>query len=138
MGFALRAFGACHSGLYRLSDGKRGGMVGKTPILLLTTTGRKSGQERTLSLGYYRDGERLLVVASARGAAKRPAWYRNRRAKPQVTVRLGAETRQMVAATATGEECARLWTRLIAESPFFGEHQRKIPREIPIVILSRG
>jgi deazaflavin-dependent oxidoreductase (nitroreductase family) len=77
----------------------------------------------------------LLVVASALGAAKHPAWYLNLRDNPRVTVRLGGEARRMVAQTATGEERARLWARLIADFPFFVEHQRKTTREIPIVIL---
>ena len=130
MSLAMRAFGALHSGLYRLSGGRIGGRVGKAPILLLTTVGRKSGQARTLPLGYARDGTRLLVVASALGAAKHPAWYLNLRDNPRVTVRLGGEARRMVAQTATGEERARLWARLIADFPFFVEHQRKTTREI--------
>ena len=132
----MRAFGSLHSGLYRRSGGRIGGKVGKAPILLLTTVGRKSGQARTLPLGYARDGERLLVIASALGAPKHPAWYLNLRDDPRVTVRLGDETRQMVAETATGAERARLWQQLIVEFPFFVEHQQKTTREIPVVILS--
>jgi deazaflavin-dependent oxidoreductase (nitroreductase family) len=135
MSLTMRAFGALHSGLYRLSGGRIGGRVGKAPILLLSTVGRKSGQARTLPLGYARDAKRLLVVASALGAAKHPAWYLNLRDNPRVTVSLGGEARQMVAQTAIGEERARLWAQLIADFPHFVEHQRKTPREIPIVIL---
>jgi len=136
MSLVMRVFGALHANVYRLSGGKVGGVVGKAPILLLTVIGRKSGKTRTMPLGYSRDGERLLVVASALGAAKHPAWYLNLRANPRVTVNLGAATRPMVAETAGGEERARLWGRLIADFPFFVEHQQKTTREIPIVILS--
>ena len=136
MSLAMRAFGALHSGMYRLSGGRLGGRVGQAPILLLTVTGRKSYQERTLPLGYSRDGECLLVVAAALGAAKHPARYLNLRASPRVTVRLGAETRPMIAKTATGAERARLWAQLIGEFPFFVEHQQKTSREITIGILS--
>ncbi len=135
MSLAMRVFGALHANVYRLSGGKVGGVVGKAPILLLAVVGRKSGQERTLPLGYARDGERLLV-ASALGAAKDPAWYLNLCANPRVTIRLGGATRQMVAETATGEERARLWAQLIADFPYFVEHQQKTTREIPVVILS--
>lgn len=138
MGSAMRVFGALHGGLYRLSGGRLGGKVGTAPILLLTVTGRKSGQPRTVPLGFSRDGARLLVVASALGAPNDPAWYRNLRDHPRVTVRLGAETRSLIAETATGEERAQLWQRLIIEFPHFVEHQRKTTRELPVVILSRG
>ncbi|CAA9590260.1 MAG: hypothetical protein AVDCRST_MAG18-4942 [uncultured Thermomicrobiales bacterium] len=138
MGLVMRAVGSLHRRLYRLSDGKFGGAVGKMPILLLTTTGHKSGQERTCPVGYVTDGDRLLVVASALGQAAHPAWYLNLRANPRVTIRRGAETRPMVAETAAGEERARLWSRLIEDYPFFVRHQRKTTREIPIVILTRA
>lgn len=135
MSLVMRAFGTLHAGLYRLSGGRVGGKVGKAPILLLTTVGRKSGRARTLPLGYSRDGGRLLVIASALGAPKHPAWYLNLRDNSRVTVRLGAETKQMDAETATGAERARLWKELIIDFPFFVEHQQKTTREIPVVIL---
>lgn len=136
MNSVIRLFVAFHRALYRLSGGKIGGKVGKAPILLLTTTGRKSGQPRTSPLGYESDGDRLLVVASALGSATHPAWYLNLRANPRVTVRRGAENREMIATTATGDERARLWARLVRDYPHFEQHQRKTTREIPVVILS--
>ncbi len=134
--FAMRSLGSLHRGLFRLSRGRIGGKVGQLPVLLLTTTGRKSGQPRTWPLGYIRDGERLVVVASAGGEPKHPAWYVNLRADPRVTVQLGGESVAMRAETATGPERARLWGRLIAVFPGFAEYQRKTSREIPVVVLT--
>lgn len=132
---AMKVAGTIHIRLYRLSGGKVGGSVGGMPILLLTTTGRKTGRARTWPLGYVTDGDRLVVVASALGQADHPAWYLNLRANPRVTVRRGAATRVMVAETAGGAERARLWSRLVREYPYFADHQRKTSREIPVVIV---
>lgn len=132
---AMKVAGTIHRWLYRRSGGKVGGSAGGMPILLLTTTGRKTGRARTWPLGYVTDGERLVVVASALGQADHPAWYLNLRADPCVTVRRGAATRVMVAETAGGSERARLWSRLVREYPYFADHQRKTSREIPVVIV---
>jgi deazaflavin-dependent oxidoreductase (nitroreductase family) len=134
--FLMRAAGSLHRGLYRLSGGRLGKALGPMQVLLLTTTGRKSGQARTWPLAYFRDGDRLLVVASAGGEPRHPAWYLNLRDHPQVTVQLGAATRRMTAATATGEERARLWAQIVAVAPNFAEYQQKTTREIPVVILT--
>ena len=132
----MRAAGTLHRGLYRLSGGRFGKALGPMPILLLTTTGRKSGQARTWPLAYFHDGDRLLVVASAGGEPRHPAWYLNLRDHPQVTVQIGAATRRMLAATATGEERARLWAQIVAAAPNFGDYEKKTTREIPVVILT--
>ena len=136
MKVVMRVIGPLHCLLYRMSGGRIGGKAGKALILLLTTTGRRSGKARTWPLGYEIDGERLLVVASAMGAAHHPAWYLNLRDRPRVTVQLGRQTRAMLATTAVGEERARLWARLVRDYPYFVEHQRKTTREIPVVILT--
>ena len=134
--FMMRSAGTLHRGLYRLSGGRFGTALGGMQVLLLTTTGRKSGQTRTWPLAYFRDGDRLLVVGSANGEPKHPAWYLNLRDNPAVTVQLGAKTRRMTAATATGDERARLWARIVADAPGFAGYQRKTTREIPVVILT--
>jgi len=95
----------------------------------------RTGQPRTWPLGYFRDGERLIVTASAGGEPAHPAWFLNLRADPRVTVQLGRETRAMRAAPAAGEERARLWARLVGDFPNYAEYQRKTAREIPVVIL---
>jgi F420H(2)-dependent quinone reductase len=134
--FLMRTVGSLHRGLYRLSGGRLGKGMGPMQILLLTTTGRKSGQRRTWPLAYFRDSDRLVVVASAGGEPKHPAWYLNLRANPRVTVQIGAATRHMLAATASGEERARLWAQIIASAPNFADYERKTSREIPVIILT--
>lgn len=134
--FVMRVAGSLHRGLYRLSGGRLGKALGPMRVLLLTTTGRRSGQSRTWPLAYFRDGDRLLVVASAGGEPKHPAWYLNLRANPQVSVQIGAEIQKMLAATATGDERARLWAQIIAVAPNFADYQQKTTREIPVVILT--
>lgn len=134
--FIMRAAGSLHRGLYRLSGGRLGKTMGPMQVLLLTTTGRKSGQARTWPLAYFKDGDRLIVIASAGGEPRHPAWYLNLRVHPEVTVQIGAETRRMTAATATGEERSRLWAQIVAVAPNFADYQRKTTREIPVVILT--
>ena len=107
------------------------------PLLLLTTTGARSGQRRTTPMMYVSDGNRLLVIASNAGASKHPAWYRNLLAHPQVTVEVGTETFDAVAAVAEGEERERLWSRIVELHPFFADHQAKVTRQIPVIMLSR-
>lgn len=132
----MRVAGTLHRGLYRLTGGKLGAAMGPMKVLLLTTTGRKSGQERTWPLGYFRDGNRLIVAASANGQPEHPAWFLNLRANPRVTVQVGQETRAMTATTATGEERERLWAKLTSTYPNFAGYQKKTTREIPVVILA--
>jgi deazaflavin-dependent oxidoreductase (nitroreductase family) len=134
----MRVAGTLHRGLYRLSGGRIGGSLGKMAVLLLTTTGRKSGQPRTWPVGYFRDGDRFIVTASAGGGPKHPAWYLNLRDNPRVTVQLGDETIPMRADVSTGAERARLWSRLIGDYPNFADYQEKTTREIPVVILTKA
>ena len=121
----MKVMGSLHRLLYRLSNGKLGATMGKMNVLLLTTTGRKTGQPRTWP----------IMVASAGGQPQHPAWYLNLQAHPHVTVQVGARIRAMVAHTAQGEERTRLWTRYIQQYPNFAEYQRKTSRELPVVVL---
>ena len=107
------------------------------PLLLLTTIGRKSGQPSTTPVMNFPDGDRFIVLASNAGAASDPDWYRNLVAHPEVTVEVGKETFQAIATVAEGEERGRLWTKALEIGPFFADHQAKISRTIPIVILQR-
>jgi deazaflavin-dependent oxidoreductase (nitroreductase family) len=107
-------------------------------IVLLTTTGARTGQRRTTPMMFHRDGGRLLVVASNVGAPKHPDWYRNLVADPRVTVEVGDETYPAVAATLEGAERARAWSRLKQSYPFFADHEASTERIIPVVALTRA
>jgi deazaflavin-dependent oxidoreductase (nitroreductase family) len=105
-------------------------------MLLLTTTGAKTGRRHTMPLMYVLDGGRLLVIASNAGAPRHPDWYRNLSADPGVTVEFGAETYEATAAELEGEERERVWGEIVASYPFFAEHEEKAaPRRIPVVAL---
>jgi deazaflavin-dependent oxidoreductase (nitroreductase family) len=106
-------------------------------IVLLTTTGAHSGQPHTAPMTYITDGDRVLVIASNAGAERHPDWYFNLIAYPDVTVELPDETFQARAVIAEGTEYDRLWAQIVAQMPFFTDHQAKITRQIPIVILER-
>jgi deazaflavin-dependent oxidoreductase (nitroreductase family) len=103
-------------------------------LLLLTTTGRRTGQPRTSPMIYVRDGDRLLVIASNAGAGKHPRWYLNLVTDPRVHVEIGAESYDASAAPLRGDDRAEVFARIVASYPFFAEHQAK-EREIPVVEL---
>jgi deazaflavin-dependent oxidoreductase (nitroreductase family) len=107
-------------------------------LLLLTTTGAKSGQRRTTPMMFHPDGDRLLVIASNMGSPRHPAWYLNLVADPRVTVEVGDEAYEAVASTAEGAERERLWSMLKQNYPFFAEHEQQTERVIPVVILTRA
>ena len=121
--------------VYRLSGGKLGGRIFGNPILLLNTTGRKTGRSRTTPLLYLPDGENMVIVASNGGAQKHPAWYFNLRSDPEVEVEIGDRKLQVRAQDAEGEEKQGLWKRLVAAYPGYANYQKKTDREIPVVIL---
>ena len=122
---------------FRANGGKVGGMWEGRPLLLLTTTGAKSGQRRTNPMMYLRDGDRLLVFASKGGAPTNPDWYHNLLVHPQVTVEVGTETYEATATPVTGEEHDRIYARWAEMYPQFGEYQRKTTRKIPVIALQR-
>ncbi|SRR6266516_1516560 len=122
---------------FRASRNKVDGAFDGRPLLLLTTTGARSGKRRTTPMMYVPDGDRLLVIASNAGAPTHPDWYRNLVAYPQVTVEVGTETFDAIAVVTEGEERRRLWTGIVELYPFFAEHQAKISRQIPVIVLSR-
>jgi deazaflavin-dependent oxidoreductase (nitroreductase family) len=122
---------------FRASRSKNGVPLNGRPMLLLTTTGAKSGQRRTTPVMYIPDGDRVLVIASNAGAPAHPDWYRNLVAHPEVTVEVGSETFDGTAVVVEGSERQRLWTRIVELYPFFADHQAKITRQIPVVVLER-
>jgi deazaflavin-dependent oxidoreductase (nitroreductase family) len=122
---------------FRANGGKVGGMWEGRPLLLLTTTGAKSGQRRTNPTMYLADGGRLLVFASKGGAPINPDWYHNLLAHPEVTVEVGGETYEATATVLTGEEHDRLYARQAELYPQFAEYQTKTTRKIPVIALER-
>jgi deazaflavin-dependent oxidoreductase (nitroreductase family) len=130
-------FGAEHVRVYRETKGERGYRWRRgSKILLLTTTGRTSGEPRTTPLIHVADGERWVVIASNGGADHHPAWYRNLEADREATVEVKADEVPVVATTAEGEERERLWTAMIGEWPAYDDYQAKTEREIPVVVLT--
>jgi len=122
---------------FRANEGKVGGFWEGKPLLLLTTTGAKSGQRHTTPTMYLRDGDRLLIFASKGGAPTNPAWYHNLLAHPQVTVDVGTETYEANATVLKGEERDRLFARQAELYPQFGQYQVRTTRKIPVIALER-
>lgn len=122
--------------LYRASGGRIGGRLKAAPVLLLTTTGRRSGKRRTTPLLYVEDAGRYVIVASVGGAPKHPAWFLNLRDEPGASIRVGRRTLAVTAATATAEERSRLWTLAAAMYSGYDAYQARTSREIPVVILT--
>lgn len=122
---------------FRANGGKVGGNFEGAPLLLLHTTGAKSGQVRVNPMMYRTDGDRLVVFASKAGAPTNPDWYHNLLANPRAKAELGTEIVDVEARVATGEERERLWSVQKQEWPGFADYERKTEREIPVIILER-
>ena len=123
---------------FRANGGRVGGRFAGRPILLLTTTGAKSGLPRTTPLNYSTDGDRLVVIASRGGSPAHPDWYRNLVAHPEVTIEVGAESFRARATTAVEPERTRLFDQQAALMPFFDNYRRQVTaREIPVVVFER-
>lgn len=131
----MRAVTGAHVGVYRRTGGALGGQMAHSPVLLLTTVGRKSGKPRTTPLLYLADGDTFVTVASAGGSPTAPLWWRNLEAHPEATIEIGRRTISVHVTAATGDEKQRLWARLVAMYPDYAAYQRKTTREIPVVIL---
>jgi deazaflavin-dependent oxidoreductase (nitroreductase family) len=126
-----------HIDEFRQNDGRLGGGFEGRPVLLLTTTGRTSGEPRTAPMMYLREGGRLYVFASKGGAPRNPHWYQNLVANPKVTVELGTERFEATARPLEREERDRVYAKQVALYPQFGEYERKTERTIPVVELIR-
>ena len=114
-----------------------GGVPDGRPLLLLTTTGRRSGEPRTTPMMYIPDGGRLLVIASNAGAPRHPDWYRNLVANPQVTVEVTGDTYAATAVVPKPAERDRLFAEVVVKYAFFADHQAMVTRKIPVVVLER-
>ncbi len=130
-------FGAEHVRVYRETEGERGYHWRGTTILLLSTRGRTSGEERTTPLIHRTDGERWVIVASKGGTPENPSWYENLRADPNAEIQVEGEKIPVIASTAEGEERARLWKLMAEVWPAYDEYQERTDREIPVVVLTR-
>ena len=120
---------------FRTNEGKVGGPFDGAPILLLHTTGARSGRERINPMMYLADGDRLVVFASKGGAPTNPDWYHNLVANPDVEIEVGTERRTMRARVAEGEERDRLYAEQSKRYPQFAKYQEGTDRTIPVVIL---
>jgi deazaflavin-dependent oxidoreductase (nitroreductase family) len=133
-----------HTNLYLASGGKEGHMYKvdvpdrgeiTAPALLLTTTGRKSGDKFIFPLFYGTEGDSYIIVASKGGAPEHPGWYRNILANPEVEVQVGTKKLKARARTVEGEERSRLWTKALLFWPPYADYALKTDREIPVVVL---
>ena len=131
----LRASGKLNVPLYRISRGRLGGKVGRAPVLLLTTTGRRSGQRRTAPVLYLRDGERLVVIGSNAGNHRAPAWSLNLKANPEAEVEVGSERSLVRARVTEGEERAVLWQRMNEQYAGFDAYDANTSRDIAVFAL---
>ena len=124
-----------HRWLYRVSGGRFGAKMSGMPVLLLTTTGRRSGEARTVPLMYLPYEKAAVVIASNAGEPKHPAWWLNLQGNPRASVQRGSETIAVTAREAEGEERAKLWARLIATEASYTVYQERTKRLIPVVVL---
>jgi len=132
----MRLISGTHELCYRLSGGVIGGRLGHLPVLLLTTTGRRSGRKRTIPLVYLSDGENMVIIASNGGSDRHPEWWLNLRSQPKAEVQLGADARTVVAHRAEGDERERLWREVVELYHGYDEYRQITSREIPVVVLT--
>jgi deazaflavin-dependent oxidoreductase (nitroreductase family) len=131
----LRLGGKLNVPLYRISGGRVGNKIGRAPVLLLTTTGRRSGQQRTAPVLYLADGERLIVIGSNAGNVREPAWSLNMKASPDAEVEIGRVRRSVRARVAEGDERAELWRRMNEQYEGFDDYDARTSRDIAVFVL---
>jgi len=130
-------FGAEHVRVFRETKGARGSTWRGAPILLLTTTGRSSGEPRTTPLIMQPDDGTWVIVASKGGAPDHPNWFKNLEATGEAEIDLGPEQVPVQMSVAQGDERARLWSKMTAVWPPYDDYQARTEREIPVVVLAR-
>jgi F420H(2)-dependent quinone reductase len=131
----LRWTGKLNVPLYRMSAGRLGGRINQAPVLLLTTTGRKSGEPRTVPVVFLADGETYVVIGSNAGHDRTPAWSLNLKAHPEAEVEVGRRTRSVRARIAVGEERVDLWRRHNEQYSGFDEYEARTGRDIAVFVL---
>ena len=133
--FLMKTIAKVHRALYGITGGALGGRLGGNPMLLLTTTGAKTGKSRTTPLLYLEDGENMVVVASNGGNTRHPAWWFNIEANASATVQVGKETKRVRAETVNEEEKSRLWPLLLEAYAGYQDYEDETERTIPVVVL---
>jgi deazaflavin-dependent oxidoreductase (nitroreductase family) len=131
-------FGQEHVDRYRATDGEEGHYWNGTQTLLLTTTGRKTGEEHTTPLIYGRRGDDVMIVASKGGADEPPAWFLNLEANPEVGVQIKDDKFKAKARVATADERPEVWRTMAGYWPDYDTYQGNTDREIPVVVLERS
>jgi deazaflavin-dependent oxidoreductase (nitroreductase family) len=132
----FRIFMALGTYSYKISNGKIGGRISGLEVLLLTTTGRKTGKKRTTPLGYFKDQQgRYVIIGSNAGFDTHPAWFHNLKSKPHVTIQVKDKQLEVDAEVAGPKKRNQLWAQLIKLAPFYDNYTKKTSREIPVVIL---
>ena len=131
----LQFYTSLHVFFYKLSSGRIGGRIHKASVLLLTTTGWKTGKKRTRPLLYLREGNRLVIIAANSGRENDPVWWTNLKHNPIGEVQLGNEKETVYAQRATGSEKERLWWLMNSMYPAYNEYQKKTKRELSVVVL---
>ncbi|WP_328406796.1 nitroreductase family deazaflavin-dependent oxidoreductase [Nocardia sp. NBC_00403] len=121
---------------FRANGGVVGGQFANMSLLLLTTTGARTGEQRTWPLGYLRDGDRVVIFAANGGRPNKPGWYHNLVANPGATVEVGTESWPVVASIVEGAERKRLWDSELEVAPFLADFQNAVPWEIPVLALT--
>ena len=132
----MRLMTGIHEYWYRMTDGLIGGNFMGAPMLLLTTTGRKTGLKRTTPLVYLPDGDDVVVIASNGGSDRHPQWWLNLKADPRAEVQAGSKRSTVRADVTRGEERARLWGEITQRYPVYRQYERSTSREIPVVRLT--
>jgi deazaflavin-dependent oxidoreductase (nitroreductase family) len=127
-----------HVARYRETDGEVGYLWNGATCLLLTTTGRRSGEPREIPLIFAADGDRQIIIASKGGAPTHPQWYRNIEADPEVQVQVKGDRFKAIARTVEGDERDRCWARANEIWPNYDAYQERTDRKIPVVVLERS
>ncbi len=131
----IELFWKVHPRLYRWTRGRIGGKLLNLPVLLLTTSGRRSGKQRTKALMYLPDGPNYVVIASFLGEPRHPAWWLNLQANPRAEIEIGTQRITVVAREADGNERQRLWNEIVHRQKDYAEYQSRTERRLPVVVL---
>ena len=131
----IKFFGKVHKALYQMTGSRVFANLGQMPTLLLTTTGHKSGQPRTVPLLYIENADGFAIVASFGGAPKHPSWYLNLQGDPKATIQIEKRVIPVTATTASQEEKKHLWPEFTAIYPDYDNYEKETERDIPVVLL---